>query len=127
MDARLESSKDLWTGLVRIMCEDEVMCLAHGQPARFTQRKFENDQVVCLYDVKTQYVEDDNQWQLQWQPSSKGVIIPEDSEKMFLGVKDICAGIGGIAQGLEASGFQKLAALECNPLMVETMLMNGFP
>ena len=35
--------------------------------------------------------------------------------------------MGGIAQGLEAIGFNKVAALDCNPLMCETLERNGTP
>ena len=51
---------------------------------------------------------------------------PGRARSDICGVKDICIGIGGISQGLEAIGFQKLAALECNPLMCERLRMNGY-
>jgi hypothetical protein len=58
----------------------------------------------ALYDVKKVYMETTVSWELQWQPSSLAVPIPDGIENM-MEVKEACAGIGGIAQGLEAIGF----------------------
>ena len=60
-----------------------------------------------------------------WQPNSVGIVIPTDEHLVFEGVKDICAGMGGITQGLEMSGFRRLASLDNRELMCETLKMNG--
>ena len=44
---------------------------------------------------------------------------------MFEGVKDACAGLGGITQGLEMAGFHRLAFLDYRALMCETFQRNG--
>ena len=129
MDHRLAmvDGFDPWSGLVRCDGADFVTCLAHGQKAQVVGRKFEMGQTVMLYEMKTSHDVKMALWTLTWQSSSVAVPIPAESDKNLMGVKDICAGMGGISQGLEAIGFCPLAAMDSNPLMCETLLRNGHP
>lgn len=116
-----------WSGVVRILDAETVECLAHKQLAKVMNSEFEKDQVVTLYNMKPIFDEITDTWYLQWQEDSIKVIIPVEQEVTWWNVKEVCAGMGGIAQGLEAVGFTKVAALDCNPLMCETLRKNGTP
>ena len=125
MDEALASPSATWTGLVRGMNANEIRCLAHGQQAALRGLEFEEGQTMMLYNVKKSFTALNASWTLWVQPESMAVNIPEETD--VLGVKDVCAGMGGLTQGLEAVGFHPLAALEINPLMCETLFLNGHP
>jgi hypothetical protein len=57
---------------------------------------FREGQMVRLHDVRRSRAEGDPTWTLSWQPTSVGIVIPGDDAIDFGGVKDICAGMGGI-------------------------------
>ena len=127
MDDLLQSQQEIWSGVVRALSADSVRCLAHGQQAMVLGFEFEEGQVSTVYDMKTVFDEIKGTWCLQRTPTSLKVDIPDVKEKSWRCVKEVCAGMGGIAQGLEAIGFMKVAALDSNPLMCETLQRNGTP
>lgn len=104
MDDRLQDSARTWPGVVRTLGANAVLCLAHSQQATVGGTQLEDEKMPALYDVKKVYMETTVSWELQWQPSSLAVPIPDGIENM-MEVKEACAGMGGIAQGLEAIGF----------------------
>ena len=126
MDDRLQDSARTWSGVVRTLGANAVLCLAHSQQATVGGTQFEDEKMLAFYDVKKVYMETTVSWELQWQPSSLAVPIP-DGIKNMMEVKGACAGMGGIAQGLEAIGFRKNAAMDCNKLMCDTLQRNGYP
>lgn len=127
MDDLLQSPPEIWSGVVCAQSADLVMCLAHGQQASVLGLEFEKDQVAMLYDMKKVFDETKGTWCLQWKENSIMVNIPEEKDSAWWCVKEVCAGMGGIAQGLEAVGFTKVAALDSNPLMCETLKRDGTP
>ena len=113
--------------MTRALCATKVLCLAHRQEAVVTGYQFEPERLIAIYDVKKTYQEDTETWHFQWKSSSVAIYIPDEPEKIPCGIKEVCAGMGGIAQGLEAVGFSRVAAMDCNPLMCETLKRNGTP
>lgn len=126
MDEVLQTPLEVWTGLVRTQGASTVLCLAHRQHAMLQGIEFEKDRLVALYNMKKVF-ENSATWCLQWQTDSIYVFIPEENEVIPWCVKEVCAGMGGIGQGLEAIGFNRVAALDCNPLMCDTLKQNGIP
>ena len=124
MDERFEASCALWSGVVEVMQYDMVKTAAHGQDAKLEGIQFQEGQLVTLYDVRRSQINSDP-WTLSWETVSKYVIIPEEREGDFLGVKDICAGLGGITMGLEFAGYHRLASMDHKELMCEALVMNG--
>ena len=127
MDEVLQTPLEVWTGLVRTQGASTVLCLAHRQHAMLQGIEFEKDRLVALYNMKKVFDENSATWCLQWQTDSIYVFIPEENEVIPWCVKEVCAGMGGIGQGLEAIGFNRVAALDCNPLMCDTLKQNGIP
>ena len=125
MDDRLEAASALWTGVIEVMQNDTVRTTAHGQFAKIEGMKFQEGQLVTVYDVRRSQVCSDLSWTLTFEDVSKSVIIPEERNGDFLGVKDICAGMGGITMGLESAGYHRLASMDCKELMCETLMRNG--
>eukprot|EP00438_Fugacium_kawagutii_P033744 Skav209660 [mRNA] locus=scaffold2126:122984:134587:- [translate_table: standard] len=64
-------------------------------------------------------------YKLQFDPDTKYVIIPQNTERNISQVKELCSGIGGIGQGLRFAGFEILASMDKNPYMCETLRRNG--
>ena len=120
MDEPLQSAREDWTGVVRTLSASDVLCMAHRQSAVVQGHQFEPDHLVAIYDVRKTYQADTETWYLQWKPSTVAVYIPAEPEQIPCGIEEVCAGMGGIAQGLEAIGFP-------NPLMCETLRRNGTP
>ena len=83
--------------------------------------------MATLYYMKKSFNVTETAWYLSRQMQSKAVIIPGDEDKYVLGIKDVCAAVRGISPSLEAVGFHRLAALECNPVMCENLVANGYP
>ena len=127
MDDALQTSREVWTGLVRTQSATTALCLAHRQPAMVQGIEFEKDRLVALYNMKKVFDETSATWCLQWQSDSIYVFVPEENEVIPWCVKEVCAGMGGIGQGLEAIGFRKIAAMDCNQLMRDTLQRNGYP
>ena len=50
---------------------------------------------------------------------------PEHQLSAYLRVKEVCAGLGGISLGAERAGCCSLAHLDCSPLAVEALRLNG--
>eukprot|EP00435_Cladocopium_sp_Y103_P070672 s642_g35.t1 len=125
MDERLEAADGFWTGVVEIRAEDNIICLAQGQHARLRDGSFTEGQKVTLYDARRTWFESDQVWHLSCQPNSIGIVIPDKASSGIGGIKDICAGMGGITQGMEFVGFQRLASLDHRSLMCETLRRNG--
>ena len=125
MDLRLTMELADWTGVVRAQDANRVCCLAHGQSVLFPGHQFEEGQKVALYDVKTTFDATNSTWVLSSKDTSILVPIPDEGNVQVLGVKDLCAGMGGITQGLEAVGYHRLAAMDVRPLMCETLSKNG--
>eukprot|EP00435_Cladocopium_sp_Y103_P044483 s1330_g12.t1 len=115
-----------WTqtnGTDAVLDGPAVLCLAHGQPATLLGREFANGTKVMIYDINKTREKDTELFSLQWHASTIGIVIP----KTFYptGIKEVCAGMGGITQGLEMAGFTRLASMDINPLMRETLRANG--
>ena len=127
MDDSLRSSREDWSGVVRAHGASKVVCMAHGEKAELVGNQLEPERLVAIYDVRKLYLDDSKAWQLQWTSTSVAIYIPEEPEKIPCAIKEVCAGMGGIAQGLEAVGFSRMAAMDCNPLMCETLKKNGTP
>ena len=116
MDERLEATYGPWTGVV------EILNMGDGQRAKMESKdfdKFTEGDLVTLYDVRRAQAGHGEPWMLDWEETSKGVVIPCEDSMDFRGIKDICAGMGGITQGLEMAGFYRLASLDNRTLMCE--------
>ena len=125
MDPCISSAAADWTGVVRVHDADELCCLAHGQIVRLFGHQFDEGQKVALYDVKKTFDATCSMWTLSFQDSTVAIPIPDDKDIQALEIKDLCAGMGGITQGLEAVGYHRLAAMDVRPLMCETLEKMG--
>eukprot|EP00438_Fugacium_kawagutii_P023954 Skav232716 [mRNA] locus=scaffold4051:84716:89491:+ [translate_table: standard] len=78
-----------------------------------------------IYEIAVTYTETSGHYTLRFTPETQFVTIPPDDHKDFFKVKELCAGIGGIGQGLRFAGFDTIAAVDVNPYMCETLRRGG--
>ena len=125
MDQRWSPSTTRWTGVILCIEDQRVLGLSHGQEAWMTTsslipgRKYTIYEVLITQDVTTQM------WIINSDDESQLVQCPPDECCDLMKIKDVCAGIGGISQGLEHVGFVRLASMDCQDLMCSTMTKNG--
>ena len=125
MDCRFDLREATWCGIVVCSNNDEVCTLAHGQKAKLYGNKLPEDGVYMLYNVYTKYDHTMDLWNLQIRDDSVWVKCPNDDECDIRKTKDVCAGIGGITQGLSFVGFERVASMEVQPLMYTAMEKNA--
>ena len=125
MDQRWGLSPMIWTGVIECLDDHRVMALAHGQEALMFGPTLIAGRKYTLYEFSITYVEKEKKWKIEEAESSECVLCPTDDCCDIMKVKDVCAGIGGITQGLEHVGFHRLASMDCQELMCNTMSANG--
>ena len=124
MDCRWENDSH-WTGVVVNIDQQNVRSLAHGQQAQIFGGHLMEGKKYTIYNGWVKSSDDGYGWELYLRHDSICVLCPEDNEINIMKVKDACAGLGGISQGLQCLGFELVAALEKQPLMAKTMEANG--
>lgn len=109
----------LWSGILQ---RDATGWLAksHGQKVA-VDLPSNSERMVMIYDAKLAFGANR---QLVFEEKTKIVYIPEDHMVNYRMVKEVCAGIGGISQGLHHAGYETIAFFDCNPLACEVMEMN---
>ena len=113
-----------WTGVVHTLKDSTAMGVAHGQHARVHGGSLFNEELYAIYNGEIDKDDGTNGWKLDI-TKAKCVLIPHAQEQDLTKVKDICAGIGGITQGLQFLGFESLASMDKQDLMIDTMKRNG--
>ena len=105
---------------------DEITArsLSLGQEAEVHGRRLEADETYAIYDAYMVFDQGNQKWILKLD-KAVSVKIPSDEEIDLTQVKELCAGIGGIAQGLEFLGMRRVASLELKSLMCQTMQKNS--
>ena len=124
MDGRWEV-RSHWTGVVVVTDQMVVRSLAHGQIALVHGGSLIEGQKYTIYNGWLEMNDENQGWEMYLRHDSICVLCPDDSEIDIMKVKDSCAGLGGISQGLQCLGFELIAALEKQPLMFKTLETNS--
>ena len=123
MDLRWDPSMDggLWSGILHV-ADDQWLGSSHGQKVKISLAA-SLDRKVMVYNWKMSCTM--GSVHLLPELDSHLIDIPPADQIDYYKIKEVCAGIGGIASGMSALGFYTVASMDINPFMCNTLRAQG--
>ncbi len=106
-----------WSGILHV-ADDQWLGSSHGQKVKISLAT-SLDRKVMVYNWKMSCTMG------SVHHDSHLIDIPSADQIDYYKIKEVCAGIGGIASGMSALGFYTVASMDINPFMCNTLRAQG--